>query len=79
MVDGRGAYRLEPRGGIASQLGSLGEDFRLESLSTCFDMDAIERHCDPAGSHIAYFDPETGAVSLLWGDAEPGLYVQDEN
>jgi len=75
-VVGRGAYVLKPKDAIASQVGSLGEDFGPELLRDFLDMDLIQIDCDPAKSYITYFDPETRAVTVLWGEMKPDLYVE---
>jgi hypothetical protein len=77
-IEARGAYLLKPRDSTTSEFGELGEDFTPELLRDCLDMDKIEADCDPAESYITYFDPDTGAVTMLWGQKEPGLYNEDD-
>jgi len=77
-VEGRGAYCLKSRRSDTKRRGTLREDFTPDKLHKDFDMVLVERKYDPAQSYIAYFDADTGAVSLLWGDVEPPMFTEDD-
>jgi hypothetical protein len=74
IVEGRGAYCLTSRDDAKRRVGVLPDDFDPGLLSEAFDIAALERDCDPAASYIAYFDCNTGVVSVLWGDLEPPMF-----
>ena len=75
-IEGHGAVGFRRPGESWGEVDTLAEDFVPEMLNEQFDIPALEREYDRAQSYIAYFNPSTGAVSVLWGDREPPMFVE---
>ena len=74
--DARGACAFKSWNETCREVEALPVDFRPEMLRDRFDIAALERDCDRAKSYIAYFNADTGAVSVLWGNFEPPIFVE---
>lgn len=68
---GRGGFKLD--WGSDTTWGPLHENFRPDKWPS--RLARLKQRSNPEHSYVAYYDPSSSSVTVLWGDSEPELAV----